>query len=374
MNWDEFVTRARSLIISSYTGGNLNAFKGEWKRRFHTVLDNLEYKLKKGSGSRNAWQSISDELKTIRDSPSFLPAIAPSSSRSSDKSSSTNSKHNNLVSMETKARIIEKIRELNDNGKWRLSSGKFVEDAVCEVIEKCQYEHPAFSLIVETSDPIWKEVFTKEELREIRNYKAPVLPSIDEDVKNYLASFDQDVLKKPKDFYDHAFANKFEFGTSTTKRWIQKSVIEVAEVFENTERIQLNDFSEGDLFNKIWQFTFKCFKDSPIEAKLGERVSTACSLGRNESRGLEGINRRERKVMGAKVDILFKAGRHEVGSCEVGKKDVLPIDDKYLDDGLMKLPKTLRDMLSRLVEANPIKVNSLYTVGFLMMGKNLLIT
>lgn len=373
MNWDEFIIQAKDLIISSYTGGNLNTFKGAWKRKFQTVLDNLEYKIKKSSGSRNAWQSISGELKIIRDSQSVSPAITPSSSRSSEKSSSINSKHNTFVSIETKARIIEKISQLNDHSKWRLSSGKFVEDAVCQVINKCQYEHPAFSFIVDTSDLIWKKVFTKEELREIRNYKAPVLPSIDEDVKNYLASFDQDVFKKPKDFYDHAFESKFEFGTSKTKRWIQKSVIEVAEVFEDAERIGLDGFSEGDLFNKIWQFVFKCFKDSPVEAKLGERVSTASSLGRNESRGLEGLSRRERKVTGAKVDILFKAGRHEVGCCEVGKEDVLPIDDKYLDDGMMKLPKTLRDMLSRLVKTNPIKVNSLYTVGFLMMGKNLLI-
>ncbi|KAG2234950.1 hypothetical protein INT48_005104, partial [Thamnidium elegans] len=127
------------------------------------------------------------------------------------------------------------------------------------------------------------------------------------------------VFKKPKDFYDHAF--------------------EIAEVFENAERIELNDFSEGNLFNKIWQFVFKCFKGSPIEAKLGERVSTACSLGINESRGLEGSSKRERKVTGVKVDILSKAGRHEVGNWGVGKEDV-PIDDKYLDDGMIKLPKT----------------------------------
>ncbi|KAI7869840.1 uncharacterized protein EV154DRAFT_530435 [Mucor mucedo] len=371
VNWDEFLIQAKDLIVSSYTGGNLNTFKGVWKRKFQIALDNLDYKLRKDSGNRNVWQSISGELKMIRDSPSVYSAITPSSSKSSEKSSSINSKHNTLVSTETKARLIEKISQLNDHSKWRLSSGKFVEDAVCLVIDKCQYEHPAFSFIVDTSDLIWKKVFTKEELREIKNYKAPVLPSIDEDVKNYLTSFDQDVFKKAKDFYDHAFESKFEFGTSKTKRWIQKSVIEVAEVFEDDERIELSDFSEGDLSNKIWQFVFKCFKESHVDAKLGERVSTASSLGRNESRGLEGLGRRERKVTGVKVDILFKAGRHEVGCCEVGKEDVLPIDDKYLDDGMMKLPKTLRDMLSRLVNANPIKVNSLYTVGFLMMGLDL---
>lgn len=124
------------------------------------------------------------------------------------------------------------------------------------------------------------------------------------------------------------------------------------------------------MFKKIWQLTYKCFKDSFVEAKLGERVSPASSLGRNENRSLEGIFRRDRKATGAKVDILFKAGRHEVGCCEVGKDDVLPVDDKYLDDGMMKMPKTLRDMFSRLVETNPAKINDLYTIVFLMMGKN----
>lgn len=263
-------------------------------------------------------------------------------------------------------------------------------------------------MIFDTSDLFWKDVFTKEELREIRTHRAPVLPSIDEDVQDCLTSFNQDSYKKPKDLYNHAFSCQFVFGTSFTKRWkysifefkkcrmemvnvnvilykyvfafqyykdvfafIQKSSIKVAEVFESTERIKLDNFSEGDLFNKIWQFVYKGFKDSPIEAKLGEIISTASSIGRNEHRGLEGVGKRERKVTGAKVDILFQAGRYEVGCCEVGKEDVLPIDDIYLDDGTIKLPKTLRDMLSRTMEVNPVKINSLYTVGMLMMGLEL---
>ncbi|KAG2211626.1 hypothetical protein INT47_008723 [Mucor saturninus] len=111
-------------------------------------------------------------------------------------------------------------------------------------------------------------------------------------------------------------------------------------------------------------------EDSPVNAKLVERISTASSLGRSESRGLEGLSKRERKVTGAKVDILFKVGHYEVKCCEVGKEDVLPYDNKYLDDGMLKLPKTLRDMFSRLVKVNLVKANSLYAVGFLMMGKN----
>ncbi|GAA5814233.1 hypothetical protein MFLAVUS_007727 [Mucor flavus] len=71
--------------------------------------------------------------------------------------------------------------------------------------------------------------------------------------------------------------------------------------------------------------------------------------------------------MDAEVDILFKVGGNEYGVCKAGKYDVTIVDDEYIDDGLFKLPKTLRDMLSILVQKNPNKVNNLYTIGFLAM-------
>lgn len=42
--------------------------------------------------------------------------------------------------------------------------------------------------------------------------------------------------------------------------------------------------------------------------------------------------------------ILFKSGTDELGSCKVGKDCVVIVDDKYMNDGLVKLPKTLRGM------------------------------
>lgn len=54
--------------------------------------------------------------------------------------------------------------------------------------------------------------------------------------------------------------------------------------------------------------------------------------------------------MGSRFDIMFKIGQP---------------DDKYLDDGLMKVPKTLRDTLAFFVQTNQRKANDLYTVGFI---------
>ncbi|KAG1039509.1 hypothetical protein G6F43_012486 [Rhizopus delemar] len=76
----------------------------------------------------------------------------------------------------------------------------------------------------------------------------------------------------------------------------------------------------------------------------------------------------QRKAMGAKLDILFKIENNEFGSCEVGKDKVTIVDDKYMDDVLVKLPKTLRDMLCMLVNQNLCQINNFSTIGFLIMG------
>jgi hypothetical protein len=144
----------------------------------------------------------------------------------------------------------------------------------------------------------------------------------------------------------------------------------VALLFENEENLNTVDFSEGDLLHHLWRFVYKAFRTSQVKAKLGEHTSVSSVMGRNNDRTLESDEKRERKPVGAKVDILFKKiTNEEVGCAEVGKHDVLVIDDKYLDDGMVKLPKTLKDILYLLVEVNPHKINQFYTIRFLMMGK-----
>jgi hypothetical protein len=93
------------------------------------------------------------------------------------------------------------------------------------------------------------------------------------------------------------------------------------------------------------------------------------TLARNESRSLEVIEKRPRKNMGSRGDIIFTLQGQELGFSEVGKDTILPIDDKYLNDGLLKILKTLRDILSVFVETNPSRISQLVSVGFLVMGK-----
>lgn len=124
----------------------------------------------------------------------------------------------------------------------------------------------------------------------------------------------------------------------------------MSELFLENDVLMLNDFSEADLLHGVWPFLYRAFKPSEAKASLGERVSGAVALARNEHRGLEAREKRTRKAIGAKLDIIFKIGFEEHGFCEVGKDNVTVDDDKYLNDGLMKLPKTLRDMMALLIQ------------------------
>lgn len=124
-------------------------------------------------------------------------------------------------------------------------------------------------------------------------------------------------------------------------KWIDESITRAAELFLYNNILELNGYSEADLLNEGWPFVYRAFKDRNTRAVLGEKSSVAVSLGKNEQRSPESVDKSPRKVTGAKVDILFRAGNLELGTCEVGKDDVTVADDKYIDDGFFKSPKVL---------------------------------
>lgn len=118
----------------------------------------------------------------------------------------------------------------------------------------------------------------------------------------------------------------------------------------------------------MWSFVYTLCNDALISARLGEKSSVTVSIARNANRSLELTERRTRKAAGAKVDILFRHGYDELGCCEMGKDKVTPVDDKYIDDGYIKLTKTFRDILSSLTSQNPAQKHNMIAVGYLMMG------
>lgn len=107
-----------------------------------------------------------------------------------------------------------------------------------------------------------------------------------------------------------------------------------------SETLKTSDLSKDGLLHNIWLFVYRAFGNSEVKAKLGTRTRNSSALGRGRKRSSRSKGRHP----------FQKKINHEFGCAEVGKHDVL-------DDGMVKLPKTITDMLRSLVEVNPQKIN-----------------
>lgn len=74
-----------------------------------------------------------------------------------------------------------------------------------------------------------------------------------------------------------------------------------------------------------------------------------------------------RKYSGKRPDSLCVFGGLEIGVVENAKSDDLS-GDNYLYYGKVKLPKTLKSTLRKLVEENPAAANEIQAVGLVISG------
>ncbi|ORE00766.1 hypothetical protein BCV72DRAFT_310646 [Rhizopus microsporus var. microsporus] len=340
VRWEDLINDLAELIKENYNGKSVKVYRGDWKRKIKVIVKSMGFKL----------EQFNDDI--------FVPLETTKNIESSKGSHYT-------LSASEKQRVVDLYDNIAE--KWVLSTGKIVDDEMKKLAEKCCYEHPVHSMILDADDPIWRSYFTIAELNEIKSFRVKSLPDIPEDIQEYLNEYNKE-WNSGKELYEYADSQKHNPIAQFNHKWICQSILQASELFLYEDTLTLNEYSEADLLHEVWPFVYKAFKNGGIKAALGEKSSVAVTLGRNKERGLEAVERRTRKAMGARVDILFKVLSKELVSGEVGKSKITAVDDKYLNDGLSKLPKTLRDMLSLLVDENPMQVNNLATIGFLMMG------
>ncbi|OBZ80776.1 hypothetical protein A0J61_11175 [Choanephora cucurbitarum] len=283
---------------------------------------------------------------------------------------SSQSKSNKKLTAAEKQRVLSNYAAIPENQFWYLSTGTCVNEKMKQLVELSVFEHPVHSLIFDPDDQIWLEYFSVDELDEIRTFKQKPLQELPTDLQNCLDIYDKQ-WKDGVELYQFASSQQFHPINDFEKNWVRESMMQVAKLFLSGTSRSMESMSEADQLHHLWSFVYHLYDISEIKALLGERSSGATSFARNQSRSLEVSNTRIRKNIGAKLDILYKWYSNEVGSCEVGKNDVESTDDKYINDGLMKLPKTLKDMLCVLQRENPEKVSSLKSIGLLIMGNKL---
>ncbi|CAO3606581.1 unnamed protein product [Mucor hiemalis] len=116
------------------------------------------------------------------------------------------------------------------------------------------------------------------------------------------------------------------------------------------------NFSEAQIHH-MWNMTYSAFEGCSIKALVCEKTGNASTIRKNTIRVLATSEKRTNRLMGHRIDTIYKHEDYELGCIEVGKDSVSTTDNKYLDDGMIKLPKCVKDMLCVLINDHPGKAD-----------------
>ncbi|KAI9272206.1 hypothetical protein EDC94DRAFT_638785 [Helicostylum pulchrum] len=349
-------------IVNGYDDTSFFIYKAVWVRRIISTLQlfNIPYKKSKINWE-NIFCLIQDKklgIYNVENNPNLYDASSSktTTSRVASEESSSSSDGSSMMKQvllepEDKIAIEELYKNLNPMNMWKLSSA-------------CSLEHPCHSLILDSRDQCWETVFTKEDLKEIKTFKLKRLPNLPADLENYfnsllLLSTENDLEK----LYTDMKAANFHPRNDEALAWAQTTVLNTIKLFMSNY-FPLSDQSEAGILRRIWLLIDTVFDYSAIKARSGEKSSISSSDGLNAARTIANINQAARKLMGRKVDMVYKLQPNEYGCMEYGKDE--SNSTKELSDGMFKIPIIMKDMFNSLAKKTPSLVNDI-TISSLMI-------
>ncbi|KAI9246234.1 hypothetical protein BDA99DRAFT_565568 [Phascolomyces articulosus] len=335
-------------------------FRSQWISWFTITSRRLKKTTEIGKPD---WTKISQAL------PATLPGASTSTtspSVSSSGSSSGSSSYSSTSRLTTKQKkeYEDLYTSLNPSDKWKLSTSKIVEDQMFDWAKKCEYHHPSHSLILDPKDSCWRNYFTEAELMEIKTENRIVLDPLPNDLQVYLNSY---IGKHDlEELFEHHNAKLFHPKREADLHWAQKMITEALDLYFY-DFFPIEGRSESDIIHRVWDCVEKCYDESNIKVSSGEKVSSASSNRINGEREIAGIEKPGKKQMGHRVDLLFTFKKQEYGCCESGaKEDKNGL--KALQEGNLKVPRILKDMLRELVTESPTKLRQTKVAAFVTNG------
>ncbi|KAI7889393.1 uncharacterized protein EV154DRAFT_467451 [Mucor mucedo] len=299
-------------------------------------------------------------------------------SKNKEGPSTTNEGHK-AEDEEKNADIKSMFTGLDAQIKWYLSTGKCVDNELYIFGLQCQSYHPSRNLILDPYDKnyIMYNVFTRDELQEIIDYKKKTTPLPSDELITFLNQFNLDSTEKIRAALgkNNQFTLDFDPQKDADKDWIIHTIHSLLREFEygNMDR----SHSEAWYQSHIWSIIESCFdKLKGVEAAIGESASFSSKRRMNEKRHKSAITSAPRLKCGYKCDLVFRQydnGHNtplEFGGSEAKPTIEEDFGSKFLQEGFLKLPYIFKDMLDVLLEKVGYDNRSslLRTVGFIHSG------
>jgi hypothetical protein len=254
---------------------------------------------------------------------------------------------------------------------WILKTGTIVDDVIVDYTRSSKAESAAHSFIFDTSNPDLMEQFSEEEQEEILAPKRPT-PENDSDLVQYLMTFNHSTMSKLRSRLRDNDADQVEENKDhlmTDRRWIYKTVLGMADVFDGSRRRYRQVQTERWLELHLWRLIDEHVFDHPdIQLVRGESTSAASTFRKNGT----GRGGSERKKMGRRIDGLYLSCHQdiELGGIELGMDEQDAVGTKYQYDGL-KLQKLLKDQLDYALLHSTATKSDFETLGLQLSGRTM---
>ncbi|KAI9018724.1 hypothetical protein CLU79DRAFT_847064 [Phycomyces nitens] len=259
--------------------------------------------------------------------------------------------------------IAKTFSSLDRSNMWTLSTGTVVELKMEEFSKTCNFDHPSHSLILDPDDTLtWDGTFTRQELDEIRSFKAPAFEIVPKTIISMPKhqSLDQ-MHKNVSEQYINPRSDSYNY-------WVKKSLIEGLDILMSNKASTIGD-SEAEIVDRIWKIIPWAFDQGEIVAKR-EITSEVSTSQMNERRKLSSIDKISRQKTGKRVDMIFKYDSFEIGVYEA-KKSSKDYSDGGISDERIKVPKIMKGMLTKLLTVAPSQQRQLKTIGLITSGLNI---
>ncbi|KAF9178725.1 hypothetical protein BGZ51_007537 [Haplosporangium sp. Z 767] len=226
--------------------------------------------------------------------------------------------------------------------KWILRSGTVVEDILFEAGKQMMDFHPIHSFMLDLSDKITRQLFSKEDWIEICS-NLPDVPPYPKEASDYLDKFDRvKTLKDLQDLLDRRPQH-------TESQLIHECLLNWLHLYETDDPSPFNvagSLPENWWLKSAWGVCTNLAKGVPGCFVLpGEMTGHDSSARRNNDRETTCGN--ERKRMGVRADLVWRSVVSPETDWAIAEaaKVWCPQGNKYISESKFKLPRQLHDVL-----------------------------
>ncbi|KAL7322413.1 hypothetical protein PS15p_212033 [Mucor circinelloides] len=274
--------------------------------------------------------------------------VSPTSgSSSSTQSKCTKSSLGTRLSESQRQIALALYAQMDDSQKWRLASGRCVEDVMHNVLITQTYEHPSQYCVLDIEDDNWIDIFTPEERQEIRRLTPAIqYPSMPADMTNFMINI-PDTEDLPA-IYNYLENIPLDFKTQQHLLWL-KHTIQNAIVLIEHKYLPITNQQEEDICTHVWKFIGDAFNSSKLTVKQ-QKASSASRAVFNKKRRIAMRNPIQRQQHALIPDISIYNGSQTYAVIEAAKTED---DTKQLVETYKKCPEMMAEILSQLVKAHP---------------------